>query len=170
MARALSFLINRATSSPKWLGPLNLALRRQVPFNAPHGLSVQKLGPEWVQVRLPFYRRNQNHLRSLHACALATACEFSTGFCLLLHLDPATYRLIMRSIQVDYFYQGKTDALAVCRLEQGWIEQKVLGPLKIQREILVDTAAEAFDADQNLLCRAIVSWQIKLWSEVRTKP
>jgi len=165
----LQQLFQRAKSSKLARYALNRALSNLVPFNRSHRIEISKVGDSWVQVSIPYARQNLNHLKGLHACALATACEFSTGVCLFMQLDPATYRLIMRSLEIDYFYQGKTDALATCQLTPEWITERVQQPLSHQQEILVTTEAEAFDDQQNLLCRARISWQIKEWANVKTK-
>ena len=165
----LQQLFQRAKSSKLARYALNRALSNLVPFNRSHRIEISKVGDSWVQVSIPYARQNLNHLKGLHACALATACEFSTGVCLFMQLDPATYRLIMRSLEIDYFYQGKTDALATCQLTPEWIAERVQQPLSHQQEILVTTEAEAFDDQQPLLCRARISWQIKEWANLKTK-
>ena len=55
-----------------------------------------------VRVSLPSRRANQNNLKGMHACAMATACEFCSGMAVLIHFDMADYRLIMNRLEVSY--------------------------------------------------------------------
>ncbi|MDQ3101069.1 MAG: DUF4442 domain-containing protein, partial [Bacteroidota bacterium] len=77
---------------------LNMLLQWSIPFNAPHGFRVVPLIEGGMRVDIPFWRVNRNHIRGIHACALATAAEMCSGLSLLEHLDPGKYRLIMRSL------------------------------------------------------------------------
>ena len=103
---SLDRLIEKAQQAPLYRGILNTILRRTIPFNAPHRFSIVELSPESVAVQIPFVRVNQNHVRSLHACAMATAAEFASGLLLLQHAPSAHFRLIMKSLSVEYHYRG----------------------------------------------------------------
>ncbi|MCS6975292.1 MAG: DUF4442 domain-containing protein, partial [Cyclobacteriaceae bacterium] len=100
-------ILLRARQSSFWRAILNLLLNRLIPFNRPHGFTIEKLGDNFLQIRLPYRRSNFNHIKGLHACALATLAEFTTGFMLVQKLDARKYRLIMKKLEMMYHFQGK---------------------------------------------------------------
>jgi len=78
----------------KWV--LNLALYRMIPFNKPHGFKVLQISDQEVRTFIPYKRKNFNHIRGLHATALATLSEFTTGLLLLNVLGSKNFRIILR--------------------------------------------------------------------------
>lgn len=65
-------LLQDAERSPIRLWLLNRIVARAIPFNAPHGIRIQRITPFGIQATLPYRRKNLNHLKGLHACSLAT--------------------------------------------------------------------------------------------------
>jgi acyl-coenzyme A thioesterase PaaI-like protein len=105
--KQLEHILNKAYKNNFWLWILNKALNRIIPFNAPHKFYIDKIDLNNIQVNIPYIRKNLNHLKGVHACALATASEYACGFLLISRLSPSNYRLIMRNMHVDYVKQGK---------------------------------------------------------------
>jgi acyl-coenzyme A thioesterase PaaI-like protein len=106
----LNRYIDRARTSSFHLWVLNFGLNYVVPFNKPHGFEVMSVSDFSVKTKIPYKKKNFNHIRGLHACALATISEFTTGLLLLYKLGPHKYRLIMQRLEMDYHYQGKMDS------------------------------------------------------------
>ncbi len=79
-------LVEKAKTSKARLFVLTMVTRRIIPFNRPHKISITKLSDHNIETFLPYRKRNFNHLRGLHACALATLAEFTGGFLLLTRL------------------------------------------------------------------------------------
>ena len=140
-----------------------------IPFNKPHGFKIIALGDDHLKTLLPYKKSNFNHIKGLHACALATLSEFTTGFLLLTRLDASKYRLIMKKIEMEYHYQGKKDATALFEATGQWMEEKVIGPLQNEAAIVVVCEVKAHDVEGNHLTTGKVHWQIKDWSKVKTK-
>jgi hypothetical protein len=109
-----------------------------------------------------------NHICGLHACALATVAEFAAGTLLVSHLGPDKYRLLMERLEIDYRYQGKSNAVARCSLSERVICDDVITPLLSEASLRFPVPVEVSDADGNILCTAIVHWHIKPWNQVRT--
>jgi acyl-coenzyme A thioesterase PaaI-like protein len=148
---------------------LNVVLSRMVPFNKPHGFRVVAISRDAIKVLLPYRRKNFNHIRGLHACALATVSEFATGLVLLLRLDAKKYRLIMQRLEMDYHYQGKMDAYASFSVSDEWMQTNIYQPLTITEAIVVPCEIRIVDAKGNHLTTGRVYWQVKDWQKVRTK-
>lgn len=165
----VSRYIEKAKSSDFYLKLLNLGLNRMVPFNKPHGFKVLEIGGHHLKTKVPYMRKNFNHIRGIHACALATLSEFTTGFLLLIKLDPKKYRLIMQKLVMEYHYQAKLDAFAYFSLSDEWLDAEVYNPLKSAEKITIDCIIKIHDTDGNHLSTGTVTWQIKNWEKVKTK-
>ena len=98
----LPTLLTKARSSGFTRWWLNHALSWLIPFNRPHGFKVIPLPEGGIRVSIPNWRVNRNHIKGIHACALATAAEMCSGLSLLERLDPKKYRLIMRTLHNDF--------------------------------------------------------------------
>lgn len=162
-------LIVKARRSKFWLFVLNFLMARSVPFNAPHKFRVVEIGADKIVTHAPYRRRNHNHIRGIHACAIATISEFAAGFLLLTKLDPAKYRLIMSKLDVDYSYQAKEEIFAESQMSDELLNQKVIEPLRESEltSIVMETVVR--DGSGNEVAIAHTTWQIKRWDKVRTK-
>jgi acyl-coenzyme A thioesterase PaaI-like protein len=162
-------IVSRARDSGLYRSILNFGLNRMIPFNKPHGFSVVEIDNHSIRVLLPYKRRNFNHIRGLHACALATVSEFATGFLLTTRLDPSKYRLIMQRMEMDYHYQGKMDAFAEFVASDEWLENEIVKPLQSNDAIVTICEVKIHDAKGNHLTTGRIHWQIKEWQKVKTK-
>lgn len=160
--------IEKAKTSKTYLWLLNKVLARMIPFNLPHKFTILEISDTHIKTKLPYRRKNKNHLGGLHACALATLSEYTTGVLMLTGFSPKEYRLILKSLEVDYFYQGKMDAFATFRLTQDWIRENVLDPLKTEEAVISPCEVQIHDKQGNHLTTARVHWQIKPWTKVKT--
>ncbi len=165
----LNLLLDRASSSRFYLWVLNRLLWRMVPFNAPHGLRLSHVTPDSLTVELPYRRSNLNHIKGIHACALASLCEYVCGLQLMNALGASSYRLIMKTMHMKYFYQAKSPIAVTFGTSREWLEQHVTIPLAQNDSTEVDLSVKIYDLDQKEICQGLVTWQIKHWSKVRTK-
>lgn len=161
-------LIEKAKTSKFYLKMLNFTLSRIIPFNRPHAFRVMEINENSIKVSLPYRRVNLNHIRGLHACALATVSEFSTGLLLLNELDTSKYRIILKNLQMDYHYQGKMNAIASYSLSQEWVRENIHLPLEDRDSTVVTCEVKVHDVEGNHLTTGHVHWQIKLWQKVKT--
>ena len=162
-------LIENSHSSDRWLMVLNRLMRILIPFNRPHAVKILEMGENLVRTSAPYQRKNFNHLRGVHACAIATIAEFSAGLMLLSRLDPTRYRLIMSSLRVDYLFQARQDIIAETRLEDAELTSEILGPLQEQLAIKTSLNTLVTDANGRKIARVKTCWQIKDWDKVRTR-
>lgn len=162
-------IIEKAKHSSFYLRVLNWSLNRMIPFNKPHGFKVVAIGDDYLKSFIPFRKRNFNHIRGLHACALATLSEFTTGFLLVSKLDGKKFRLIMQRLEMDYHYQGKMNATAEFTATREWLTEKIYAPLEHNDAVVVPCEVRIQDEQGNHLTTGKVYWQIKNWSKVKTK-
>ncbi len=160
----------QAATSPFRLWLLNQGLLRRVPFNKPHGLKLVHIGTDELTVQVRNRTVNQNHIKSIHACLLATLCEYVTGLGLLLHLDPKHYRIILKRIEMTYLFQAKMDVRASFKLDQDTFNQEVLLPLSKEGVLFKTFSIAVKDVAGNHICTGTIEWQIKAWDKVRVRP
>ena len=162
-------IVQKAKTSSFYLTLLNWSLNRMIPFNKPHGFRILEIGDHHLRTLIPYRRRNFNHIRGLHACALSTISEFTTGFLLVSKLDAKKYRLIMQRLEMDYHYQGKMNATATFTISEDWLQQQIYDPLKTQDAVVIICEVKIHDEQGNHLTTGKVYWQIKDWQKVKTR-
>lgn len=165
----LTKFLNKAKTSSRHLRLLNFGLARAIPFNSPHGFKIIQLNDSQVETYLPYKRKNLNHLKGIHACALATLTEFTIGVFLISKFKVEEYRLILKNLKMDYHYQGKTEITAAYGMTEEDVQQKVLLPLQNADSVDIDCEVKTFDRDKNHISTGVATWQIKDWSKVKTK-
>lgn len=165
----LGALVQKAKHSKFYLWILNVVLLRTVPFNSPHRIKLISIGENSVSLYAPYIRNNKNHIKGIHACLLATLCEYASGLNLLLHLSPDKYRIILKNINMTYHYQAKKDVFVNFKIEKKELEEEILKPLKSQEALFREFAVEVYDADNNHICSGLINWQIKDWDKVKMK-
>ena len=143
------------------VGWVSRLMQEVIPFNRPHRLRVVKLSEQECQVSLPWRRRNLNHLRTMHACALATAAEYASGLCVLSALGIENKRLIMSDLAMTYRRRAESACLATAKLPDS--ELKDL-KTELEREsrgsfVLRSTVK---DAEGEVVADAEITWHVKL--------
>ena len=162
-------IVKKAQKSSFYRKILNIGLNRMVPFNKPHGFRIVEIGDHHLKTKVPYRKANFNHIKGIHACALATLSEFSTGFLLLTKLDPKKYRLIMHSISMEYHYQAKMDSYGSFDISEEWLNKWIYKPKESTEKVLVDCEVKIHDKEGNHISTGSVKWQIKSWKKVKTK-
>ena len=161
-------LVKRAQDSRFYLWLLNLGLYKMIPFNKPHKFRVAEITDTKIKTMLPYRKSNFNHIKGIHACAMATVSEFTTGFLIVSKLDPKKYRIIMKTLEMEYHYQGKMDAYGEFEITDQWLEEQVYRPLEKEDSIVVRCEVKIHDEEGNHLSTGNVYWQVKPWSKVKT--
>jgi len=165
----LNAAVQKAKTSSFYRMLLNLTLDRIIPFNKPHRFRIVEIDDYRLKTLLPYRKRNLNHIKGLHACALATISEFTTGFLLLSNLEAKKYRLIMQRLEMDYHFQGKMDAIAEFSISKQWLTESIFEPLQHADAVVVVCEIKIVDIQGNHLTTGRVHWQIKDWQKVKTK-
>ena len=165
----INTILKKAQHSSFYLWLLNLGLDRTIPFNRPHGFKVIDVKDDVLKTLLPYRKSNFNHIKGIHACALATVSEFTTGFLMISRIDPKKYRIIMKTLEMEYHYQGKMDAIAVFTISENWLEEKIYKPLEDSDSVVVICEIKIHDKEGNHLSTGHVHWQVKAWDKVKTK-
>jgi acyl-coenzyme A thioesterase PaaI-like protein len=86
---------------------------RVAPYSGSIKAEVIDLRTGFAQVRMRDRRRLRNHLRSLHAIALANLAEF-TGNIALAYSIPGDARFIVTRINMEYLSKARGQIIATC--------------------------------------------------------
>jgi len=96
----------------KWL--FGRILGFSIPYTGTIGARVEHLEPGHTKLHLPDRRRVRNHLRSIHAIALANVAELSTGLAVLSGM-PMGYNGILVGLNVEYSKKARGTLLVECQ-------------------------------------------------------
>lgn len=149
----------------RWL--FNRVLWRTVPFNNPHRLQVIGFEADSLTIEAPYIKTNLNHVKGIHACLLATLCEYTVGLSLMLQIDPKQYRLLLKSIRMDYHYQARSKVHIRWGISEAEMET-ITETLKREEAILKTFVAKVYDQAGNHICTGEIEWQLKAWNKVAT--
>lgn len=168
MIKKLATLIQKAEHSKLYMWLLNRVMSHAVPFNKPHGFKVIDITSHHVTTFAAYRKKNFNHVRGIHACAIATVGELAAGIVLMYHFSPAKFRFIMSNMQIDYHYQAKKNitAMAILAAEDKINILKTLENTDKTTQLVV---SEIRDEDHQLIATVKTTWQIKSWKNVKTK-
>jgi len=165
----LNSLVKKAQYSRFYLWLLNVVLLRTVPFNRPHNIRITGIGENELSMSAGNIKQNRNHINGIHACLLATLCEYVSGLGLLLHFSPEEYRIILKNIHMTYHYQAKTAVSVRFKISKEEIEREILNPLKSVEALFKEFAVEVYDSESHHICTGLINWQIKAWKDVKMK-
>ena len=157
--RADKALQEARAGNPKALDRL---MRVALPFNRPHRIGIIEVNEEAVKVSLPERRSNRNHLGGMHACAIATALEFSSGASVLIELGMRDYRIIMSRIEVDYLAKPQGNCTATSKRNTPEV-QGLSDVLQKEGVARVQLSAALHDARGEHCAQALVHWHLKVW-------
>lgn len=165
--KQLLYLASKAKHSAFYLWLLNRVLWRVIPFNRTHKVFIEELSDSHVLIRLPYIKSNLNHVKGMHACALATLCEYACGIGLMTNLDPSVYRILLKDIQLTYHAQGKQDVYARFETSPDFLNSEIIEPLTENGQLFKTFTVEAFTKTQPNICTAQVTWQLKKWKAAK---
>lgn len=77
------------------------------------------------------------------------------------------YRLIMKTIRMDYHFQAKQDVYVEFHLTED--ELKSYQDDLEKDSIEINPEVKVFDIENNHICTANVNWHLKNWEKVKTK-
>jgi acyl-coenzyme A thioesterase PaaI-like protein len=132
----------------RWL--FHRALARMVPYTGALGARVVTLEPGRAVVELVERHGVRNHLRSIHAVALANMAELASGTAMLTAL-PRGVRGIVTRLEIEYVKKARGTITARADVSLPPID----GPMELYPEALLT------DAEGDVVARARVTWKVQ---------
>lgn len=131
----------------KWL------FSKLIGFTIPYTGSIQprvvSLQPGHAIVNLHDKRRVRNHLKSIHAIALANLAEFTTGIATLSGMPPGS-RAILTGLQVEYHKKARGTLKS---------ESRSNPPTEATEQSVV-VEAKIYDAEGDCVATGFATWLI----------
>ena len=152
----MSRLLRKLDRLPKTLRQpaLSLLLGRLVPFVGTAKLSIEEVSQERVVISIHNRRRVRNHLRGIHAAAMALLAETATGFAVAMHV-PDDKIPVIKTLKIDYVKRAQGDLRAVAEL----------GPEQVARiiseekgEVRVPVSVTDESGRSPIECDAVWAW------------
>lgn len=161
----LEYLINRAHQIDKRI-ILGWCLRFGIPFNSSHAFKILEVSNNRTRLKQKLSWFNKNHLRGMHACAISTIGELSAGLLMMKNFSPKKYRFILKNLNTEYLYQGRTHLFTECEIN---LEDLKAYQVKIAQEGIVEIKllTSLFDKEDRLVSKVESLWQIKSWDQVK---
>ncbi|HCW0151092.1 TPA: DUF4442 domain-containing protein [Pseudomonas aeruginosa] len=133
---------------------LTLLLGSQVRFAGTARVRIHELGQERAILSLKNRRPVQNHIKGIHAAAMALLAESASGFLVGMNVPDDKLPLI-KTMKIDYLKRAQGDLTAIATLEAGQIEQ-------IRQQDKGEVRAAVLVSDENgnqpIACEMVWAW------------
>ncbi|MDF3030434.1 MAG: hypothetical protein K0R03_992 [Moraxellaceae bacterium] len=127
---------------------------RVVPYVGTSGLRYEELSEDRVVVSIRNRRSVQNHIKGVHAAAMALLAETATGFVVGMNL-PDDKLLLIKSLKVEYQKRTEGDMRAVATLSPEQIELVRTTP---KGEVTVPVMVTDASGTEPIRCEMIWAW------------
>lgn len=142
--------ILRTLPAGKWL--FSRLLGRFAPYSGSIGANIVKLEPGYALLALRDRRRVRNHLRSVHAIALANLGELTSGLAVMSAL-PKGIRGIITGLTMEYLKKARGRLVAESRCDPPSIPEGA-------DDIVYEVITEIRDNQAEIVARARVMWRL----------
>ncbi len=136
---------------------ISLVFGKVVPFVGTSGLLYEEISETRVIVSIKNRRKVQNHIKSVHAAAMALLAETASGFVVGVNLPDDKMPLI-KTLKVDYVRRSSGDLRAVATLTQADINRIRNEP---KGEVLVPVVVTDATGEQPVNCEMLWAWTSK---------
>lgn len=152
----LSKLVNATSKFPQGIRTTlwSKAFGRIVPMVGTANIRYLEVDHHHVVVRIENQRNMQNHIKGVHAAAMALLAETATGFLTGLHV-PDHRILLIKSLHVDYLKVAQGGLTATASLspeQQQFIAEQEKGELLIPVTVIDDAGNEPIQ------CQMLWAW------------
>jgi acyl-coenzyme A thioesterase PaaI-like protein len=156
----MSNQLKRVVESSKWL-PANVRatvvskiLGKVVPYVGTSGLLYEEISSERVIVSIRNQHKVQNHIKNVHAAAMALLAETATGFVVGINLPDDKLPLI-KSLKVDFYKRTQGDMRAVATLTPEDVARITTEP---KGELWVPVTVTDESGNEPIKCEMLWAW------------
>ncbi|KMN32197.1 MULTISPECIES: DUF4442 domain-containing protein [unclassified Chromobacterium] len=133
---------------------LSMMFGKIVPFLSTAGLRFEDVGHQRLTVSIRNRKKVQNHIRGVHAAAMALLAETSTGFVVGMNM-PDDKLMLLKSMKVNYVRRSQGDMRAVASLS---LEQIQLMHDTEKGEVLVPVQVTDESGEAPIECEMLWAW------------
>ncbi len=155
-SNSMSRLVGRTQALPEGLRQfiLTRAFGRVVPFLGTAGLRFEEVSRQRLVVSLRNRRKVQNHIKGVHAAAMALLAETATGFVVGMNV-PDDKLMLLKSMHVNYTRRSQGNMCAVATLDDAQI-QRMYNEEK--GDVTVTVAVTDESGEQPVSCEMVWAW------------
>jgi len=128
-----------------------------VPFTGNSSLNFEKISSEEVVISLKNIRSVQNHIKQVHACAMALVIETATGFVVGMNV-PDDKILLIKEMNLKYVKRSSGKVIATASLTQVQIDEIKNEP---KGDITVPVILTDDEGNEPVKAEAIWAWREK---------
>jgi acyl-coenzyme A thioesterase PaaI-like protein len=136
----------------------NILLGRAVPYTGSIGAQVLTLEPGYVKVALKDRRAVRNHLKSIHAIALANLGEMASGLAMMSCISTSTKAIVV-NLEIEYVKKARGRLIA---------EGHANPPANVTEKTTTIVDAVIKDADGDVVSRLKVHWLLSPATESKS--
>ena len=122
---------------------------RKAPYFKTIKPQIEELRHNYIRVSMKKRRSVENHLRTVHAIASCSLCEFAAGICMEASI-PKHRRWIPVEMKVQYLQKAETNVIAECNLDHvDWAATEA-----------VDCKVSVLDLNKQEVVKAIITMKV----------
>ncbi|KJV28628.1 hypothetical protein VI06_11430 [Aquitalea magnusonii] len=133
---------------------LSLLFGRFVPFLATSGIRFEQAGHTRLTVSIRNRRKVQNHIKGVHAAAMALLAETASGFVVGMNV-PDDKLMLLKSMKVNYVKRAQGDMRAVATLTDEQIRSMYTTD---KGDVLVDVTVTDESGESPVVCEMVWAW------------
>jgi acyl-coenzyme A thioesterase PaaI-like protein len=127
---------------------------RFVPFLGTAGLVFEEVGRERMVVSVKNRKKVQNHIKGLHAAAMALLAETASGFVVGMNV-PDDKLMLLKSMKVSYYKRAQGDMRAVATLNAEQVQRMFA---EDKGDVLVDVVVTDESGESPIVCEMLWAW------------
>ena len=133
---------------------LTRAFGRFVPFLGTAGLRFEEVSQQRLTVSIRNRRKVQNHIKGVHAAAMALLAETATGFVVGMNV-PDDKLMLLKSMKVNYTRRSQGDMRAVATLDESQIQRMYS---EDKGDVTVTVVVTDESGEQPVQCEMVWAW------------
>lgn len=127
---------------------------RFVPFLGTAGLRFEQVGRDRMVVSIVNQRKVQNHIKGVHAAAMALLAETATGFVVGMNV-PDDKLMLLKSMKVSYLKRAQGNMRATATLEPAQISRMFA---EDKGDVLVSVSVTDESGESPIACEMVWAW------------
>ncbi|MFN4235638.1 MULTISPECIES: DUF4442 domain-containing protein [Vogesella] len=125
-----------------------------VPFLGTAGLVFEEVSRERMVVSVKNRKKVQNHIKGLHAAAMALLAETATGFVVGMNV-PDDKLMLLKSMKVSYYKRAQGNMRAVATLPAAQVQRMLT---EDKGDVLVDVVVTDESGESPIVCEMVWAW------------